>query len=381
MKKFFQKKILKSSSAKKQSAASLSSQDGHTDEFYGYSIDLARTDSSFTKLHKACWLGDEDRARSAAKKVDVSFQDNESRSPLHLAAARGHVTIVQLLLRAQARIDALDSEGKTPLMKAVEGHHLEAARCLLEQRANPDVPDQNLDTALHLALSTGQADMAALLVQFDADVSARNKEGMSPLYLAAVQQHLDVARLLLDRGAQANAGDNKKKSPLMVASEAGSVALVQMLLSRGANANAVDDEGRTALDLARRAGHEECAKLLATKTSSAHGGEAESADIESWKSSSDSEASRKGKRLPYNIVIPSPSHLSPQHSITGHSPSPNHLGIKEHPKPYVSSVVINSSMPQKPATNGEPAGTQVGATKSHGSEETERKTGTSLRYP
>uniref|UniRef100_A0A131YHU6 Ankyrin n=1 Tax=Rhipicephalus appendiculatus TaxID=34631 RepID=A0A131YHU6_RHIAP len=381
MKKFFQKKILKSSSAKKQSAASLSSQDGHTDEFYGYSIDLARTDSSFTKLHKACWLGDEDRARSAAKKVDVSFQDNESRSPLHLAAARGHVTIVQLLLRAQARVDALDSEGKTPLMKAVEGHHLEAARCLLEQRANPDVPDQNLDTALHLALSTGQADMAALLVQFDADVSARNKEGMSPLYLAAVQQHLDVARLLLDRGAQANAGDNKKKSPLMVASEAGSVALVQLLLSRGANANAVDDEGRTALDLARRAGHEECVKLLATKTSSAHGGEAESADIESWKSSSDSEASRKGKRLPYNIVIPSPSHLSPQHSITGHSPSPNHLGIKEHPKPYVSSVVINSSTPQKLATNGEPAGIQVDATKNHGSDKNGEKNGNIITIP
>ncbi|KAH6929068.1 hypothetical protein HPB50_022543 [Hyalomma asiaticum] len=381
MKKFFQKKLLKSSSAKKQSTASLSSQDGHTDEFHGYSIDLARTDSSFTKLHKACWLGDEDRARSAAKKVDVSFQDNESRSPLHLAAARGHVTIVQLLLRAQARVDALDSEGKTPLMKAVEGHHLEAARCLLEQRANPDVPDQNLDTALHLALSTGQADMAALLVQFDADVSARNKEGMSPLYLAAVQQQLDVARLLLDRGAQANAGDNKKKSPLMVASESGSVALVQLLLSRGANANAVDDEGHTALDLARRAGHEECAKLLAMKTSSAHRGEAENADIESWKSSSGSEASRKGKRLPYNIVIPSPSHLSPQHSVTGHSPSPNHLGIKEHPKPFISSVVVNSSTPQKPTTNGDTAGSQVSTLKDQGAEVVGEKNGNVVTIP
>lgn len=211
MKKFFQKKILKSSSAKKQSTASLSSHDGHTDELHGYSIDLARTDSSFTKLHKACWLGDEDRAKSAAKKVDVSFQDNESRSPLHLAAARGHLSIVQFLLRAQARVDALDSEGKTPLMKAVEGHHLEVARCLLEQRANPDVPDQNLDTALHLALTTGRPEMAMLLVQFEADVSARNKEGMSPLYMAVVQHHLDVARLLLERGCQPNAGDNRKK--------------------------------------------------------------------------------------------------------------------------------------------------------------------------
>ncbi|XP_077488454.1 uncharacterized protein LOC144099188 isoform X3 [Amblyomma americanum] len=371
MKKFFQKKILKSSSAKKQSTASLSSQDGHTEEFHGYSIDLARTDSSFTKLHKACWLGDEDRARSAAKKVDVSFQDNESRSPLHLAAARGHVTIVQLLLRAQARIDALDSEGKTPLMKAVEGHHLQAARCLLEQRANPDVPDQNLDTALHLALSTGQADMATLLVQFDADVSARNKEGMSPLYLAAVQQQLDVARLLLDHGAQANAGDNKKKTPLMVASEAGSVALVQLLLSRGANANAVDDEGRTALDLARRAGHDECAKLLVPKTSGAHGSEVENVDVDSWKSSSDSEASKKGKRLPYSVVIPSPSHLSPQHSFTGHSPSPNHLGIKEQRKPYISSLIVNSSdsgTQQKPVTDGSQTRIEVGAQKEAGPE-------------
>lgn len=356
MKKFFQKKILKSSSAKKQSAASLSSQDGHTDELHGYSIDLARTDSSFTKLHKACWLGDEDRAKSAAKKVDVSFQDNESRSPLHLAAARGHLSIVQFLLRAQARVDALDSEGKTPLMKAVEGHHLEVARCLLEQRANPDVPDQNLDTALHLALSTGRPEMAMLLVQFEADVSARNKEGMSPLYMAVVQHHLDVARILLDKGCQPNAGDNRKKTPLMVAAEGGLVALVQLLLARGANANAADEEGRTALDYARRAGHDECARLLATKTNSAHGGEADNAEVESWKSSSsDSEASRKAKRLRYNVVIPSPSRLSPQGSVTtGHSPSPNHFGIKEPKKPYISSLIVNSTtqQPQKSLTNG-----------------------------
>ncbi|XP_077539796.1 uncharacterized protein LOC144152401 isoform X2 [Haemaphysalis longicornis] len=358
MKKFFQKKILKSSSAKKQSTASLSSHDGHTDELHGYSIDLARTDSSFTKLHKACWLGDEDRAKSAAKKVDVSFQDNESRSPLHLAAARGHLSIVQFLLRAQARVDALDSEGKTPLMKAVEGHHLEVARCLLEQRANPDVPDQNLDTALHLALTTGRPEMAMLLVQFEADVSARNKEGMSPLYMAVVQHHLDVARLLLERGCQPNAGDNRKKTPLMVAAEAGSVPLVQLLLGRGANANAVDEEGRTALDFARRAGHDECCRLLAAKTNSTHGGEVDNAEVESWKSSSsESEASRKAKRLRYNVVIPSPSRLSPQGSVTtGHSPSPNHLGIKEPKKPYISSLIVNSTtqqqQQQKPLTNG-----------------------------
>lgn len=322
---------------------------------HGYSIDLARTDSSFTKLHKACWLGDEDRAKSAAKKVDVSFQDNESRSPLHLAAARGHLSIVQFLLRAQARVDALDSEGKTPLMKAVEGQHLEVARCLLEQRANPDVPDQNLDTALHLALSTGRPEIAMLLVQFEADVSARNKEGMSPLYMAVVQRHLDVARLLLDRGCQPNAGDNRKKTPLMVAAEAGLVPLVQLLLGRGANANAVDEEGRTALDFARRAGHDECSRLLAAKTNSTHGGEVDNAEVESWKSSSsDSEASRKAKRLRYNVVIPSPSRLSPQASITGHSPSPNHLGIKEQKKPYISSLIVNSAtqQQQKPLTNG-----------------------------
>ncbi|CAN7981972.1 unnamed protein product, partial [Ixodes pacificus] len=260
MKRFFQKKILKSSS-KKQSTASLNSYNG--EDFCGYHIDLGAVDSSFTKLHKACWLGNEDRARAAAKKVDVSFQDNESRSPLHLAAARGHMTVVQLLLRSHARVDALDSEGKTPLMKAVEGQHREVVRCLLEQRANPDVPDQNLDTALHLALSTGQPDMALLLVQFDADVLARNKEGMSPLYLAVLQQHLDVARVLLDKGAMPNAGDNQKKTPLMVACEAGSVPLVQLLVSRGASVGAIDQDGRTAMDYATRAGKEECCKVLA----------------------------------------------------------------------------------------------------------------------
>lgn len=298
MKRFFQKKILKSSS-KKQSTASLNSYNG--EDFCGYHIDLGAVDSSFTKLHKACWLGDEDRARAAAKKVDVSFQDNESRSPLHLAAARGHMTVVQLLLRSHARVDALDSEGKTPLMKAVEGQHREVVRCLLEQRANPDVPDQNLDTALHLALSTGQPDMALLLVQFDADVLARNKEGMSPLYLAVLQQHLDVARVLLDKGAMPNAGDNQKKTPLMVACEAGSVPLVQLLMSRGASVGAIDQDGRSAMDYATRAGKEECCKVLAgTGTPRRMGGDAINGDLDSWKSSTDSEASEKQKRLPFN---------------------------------------------------------------------------------
>lgn len=46
---------------------------------------------------------------------DPDTADWMGSTPLHRAASKGHIKIVQLLLRFQAQIDSADKEGNTPL--------------------------------------------------------------------------------------------------------------------------------------------------------------------------------------------------------------------------------------------------------------------------
>jgi ankyrin repeat protein len=57
-------------------------------------------------------------------------------SVLHLAARRGYLAVVELLLTAGAAVNRWDHDGTTPLHQAALGGHLEVARALLAAGAN-----------------------------------------------------------------------------------------------------------------------------------------------------------------------------------------------------------------------------------------------------
>jgi ankyrin repeat protein len=86
-------------------------------------------------------------------------------TPLAMAAFRGNVRIVRMLLGAGAEVDARDSTGSTPLMWAA-----------YSERANIEVVD-----ALRKA---------------GADVSAKNKRGETALTWAAWNGETPVTQLL-----------------------------------------------------------------------------------------------------------------------------------------------------------------------------------------
>ncbi|XP_064488791.1 ankycorbin-like isoform X2 [Ornithodoros turicata] len=295
MKRFLRKKLFKSaSSSAKHSISSLNSIGD--DVYCGYHIDLCAVDSSFTKLHKGCFLGDGDKVKAALKKVDVNARDSEGRTPLHIAAASGHRGVVQLLLQAKSQLDTQDREGKTPLIKAVECQHEVLARMLLDEGASPNLADNNGDTALHVALSSRHPDIAALLLQYSVDISVQNKEGMSALHLAVLQKHLEVVGLLLDKGADPRVQDEEGRTPLMLACRIGCASLTSLLLKNGADPMQTDMAGWTALVHATKAGHTECQQVFIAfsgQISQAILSPAE--DLDSWKST-ESEQSEKPKK-------------------------------------------------------------------------------------
>lgn len=79
-------------------------------------------------------------------------------TPLHYAAAHGHVAIISMLLENSAYIDAESPNGTTPLMMAAMYGTPEAVKLLLEEGADPQLKNQQGLTALQFAERAARPD-------------------------------------------------------------------------------------------------------------------------------------------------------------------------------------------------------------------------------
>ena len=95
-----------------------------------------------------------------------------SKSPMNVAAERGHLGVVQLLLEAGADKDAAKADGVTALMAAALKGHLEVVRLLLEAGADKNVARADGATALMGAAQNGCLEVVRLLLEAGADKNA-----------------------------------------------------------------------------------------------------------------------------------------------------------------------------------------------------------------
>uniref|UniRef100_T1JJD6 Locomotion-related protein Hikaru genki n=1 Tax=Strigamia maritima TaxID=126957 RepID=T1JJD6_STRMM len=82
-----------------------------------YHVDLKTKDRTFTKLHRAAWLGDLEKVKKQVKKDDVNGHDVLKRTPLHLACAHGNKEVVWFLLGCKGNLGLHDYEGYTPFLR------------------------------------------------------------------------------------------------------------------------------------------------------------------------------------------------------------------------------------------------------------------------
>jgi ankyrin repeat protein len=117
--------------------------------------------------------------------IDVNFRGGPlETAPLGLAARRGRSAIVKLLLdREGIEVNRQDDSGWTALCRAVHCNHLEAAKLLLERDdIDVNLPQESGWTALYLACHNGCQPLVDLLLERDdIDPNPRDDSGCTPL--------------------------------------------------------------------------------------------------------------------------------------------------------------------------------------------------------
>lgn len=249
--------------------------------------------SASTPLHVATEAQEVEQLLASGENIEAL--DEERKTPLHTASAKGILPVVDCLVRHGANLNTTDFADYTPLVSACIGEHTHiVSRLLQEKELDIDFITPYSRTALMYASEKGCTDIVDLLIERGASVNLNGAGGLGPLHRACRYGKLDVADRLLKKGADPNALDDEgfpliwacysgslgifdilvvygadynKRSPsgltcLMVASTHGKEDVVGRLLSLNVDVNAQDDQGETALHKATTYGHVEIVKLL-----------------------------------------------------------------------------------------------------------------------
>ncbi|KAI1037941.1 hypothetical protein LB505_001586 [Fusarium chuoi] len=226
----------------------------------------------------------------------IDVQDRQKRTPLHLAALRGHSTVSKQLLKSGAKtngqavngdtalhfavlqghqsivkyllerdpnlINASDGQSHTPLFSAVFRGSSSAVKLLLDRRADLRALDTYGNSVLHHAVNTAKSSVIKLLLDSGSDVNRQNAQGRTPLHLAIVGDHSSAVKALLERRSRTDIADNLGRRALHEAVLSGNKTCTQLLLKHRVAIDARDNDGQTALVYAIQGRHGSLLKLL-----------------------------------------------------------------------------------------------------------------------
>ena len=211
-------------------------------------VPLARWQAS--QVSEALWAASKGDVRTLMRleqeQFDLEAGDYDNRTPMHLAAAEGHVKVVELLLRAGVEPKP-DRWGGFPIADAIASGHDDVVR-LLEYKG-----------------------FAATESRHPIDESNRNRDfaaehgddlAVVELLWAAAEDNLTGIKRLVAQGVPVHAQDYDQRTALHLAASEGSMEAIKYLLAHGHPLNVRDRWYATPLDEAIREGREEASAYL-----------------------------------------------------------------------------------------------------------------------
>lgn len=207
----------------------------------------------------------------------VNKTDHSQRTALHLAAQKGNVRFMKLLLSRHADWRLKDLEEMTPLHLATRHSSSKPLSLLLKHMApgEVDTQDRNKQTALHWSAFYNHPEHVKLLIKHDSNIGIPDSEGKIPLHWAAHNKHPNATRTvrcILEAApteSLLNWQDYEGRTPLHFAVADGNEAVVEVLTSyEGCSVTAYDNLFRTPLHWAALLGHAKIVHLLLERNKS-----------------------------------------------------------------------------------------------------------------
>uniref|UniRef100_A0A166DZ16 Potassium channel n=1 Tax=Daucus carota subsp. sativus TaxID=79200 RepID=A0A166DZ16_DAUCS len=143
-------------------------------------------------------------------RLDPDIGDSKGRTPLHIAASKGHEECVLVLLKHACNIHLKDIEGNTAMWDAIAAKHHSIFRILYHWASISD-PSTSGDLLTTAARRNDVAVMKELL-KHGLFVDSKDRHGSTPIQIAMEENHSEMVELLVMNGANINTDDLPKTS-------------------------------------------------------------------------------------------------------------------------------------------------------------------------
>lgn len=172
----------------------------------------------------------------------VNCRAEADATPLYLASANNRPEVMEVLLKAGAKVDQSAGGGRgSPMRAAIFNGNIRQVKLLLDYGAAA-VGEGTVGFPMHYTVmeaDQGQRQnddvITGLLLEAGADINDREILGHTALHLAIKNGRPDRVEELLARDADVNTNNDYGHTPLMTAISLGDVEMVETLLEAGAN--------------------------------------------------------------------------------------------------------------------------------------------------
>jgi ankyrin repeat protein len=205
---------------------------------------IGRDSEGGTVLHSAARLGDRTILNylfgQSQLKMYRTAKDGKGQTVLHKAICSGSVEAVTILASWKDLLEREDKWDRKPLDLAAQKGEVEVVKILIRSGASND-------SAILWAAEEGKIDVVRLLLEEGANPQEKNNAIFTPLHLAAGKGHLEVIKMLLEKGVDVNAVDFRDETSLHKAARNGHLEAVKMLIMEKADYRTVDSDGKSVL--------------------------------------------------------------------------------------------------------------------------------------
>lgn len=175
-------------------------------------------------------------------------------TPLHIACAKGHQEIAEMLINAKANMNAKMKTNETPLYFAAKRNQPGLVKVLLDKGAFIDLKIHNVNP-LTVAKQSGYTESVKVLNKAEcfikavkrnqvslvkkylllgAPINVRSEKAKSAIHYAASRNYGPMLSLLIHHGAEVNFVDELDYTPLHYSAKLNSCENLKILLSNGA---------------------------------------------------------------------------------------------------------------------------------------------------